>query len=413
MKERINPPTIADKAPANVDPSNIVDLSKHPRNEKNPKTKPLIGQTEQLHGKVLIASTQEEREHAGQLLDEWWKKHSDKATDEAKRKRKRETAEPYEIESWADRVERSKKMKPPARIFDTLVMSDSVNIIYGYQNQGKSVIAEVIALIAAGERIEGVHTDPGTYKIILIDLEQPDISQQKWGPYMAILRKYNIKAVAIGDSFGGVDRDRLYATCLKAQQEGINFCIMDNLNRFFRLDVAKEDLCKQEFQALHDHVWNFFPHNLAAHHTTKLPAGPMKEIPFMAGSHIIADYVQGNLVFTARSWKDPDVVTFTHFKTKWSHIKTMKFYEKEDGITFALRRMGFNGDGLPFAFESNNHTFEYWQEVKDRKQVLEEAAEMERVDGNRSKRATQYVMEQLNVKKSRANDLLKNHSNEQ
>jgi hypothetical protein len=333
-----------------------------------------LGRTHELHGAHLVAHNQEQQKWADAILDAWWSQNKGQATDEAKQQRKRETAEPYPVELWADRVERSAAMKPPARIFDSLVTSDCVNIIYGYMNQGKSVIAEVVALIAAGERIEGVQTDPGQYWIILIDLEQPHISQQKWAPFIPMLRKYGIKVVALGDEVGGVDRDRLFVTCRQAQRDGINFCIMDNLNRFFRLDVSKEAECKKEMEALHEHVFQFFPHNLAAHHTTKQPAGPVTEIPYMAGSHIIADYVQGNLVFTARSWRDPNVVTFTHFKSKWTHI--METYEREQGRTFALRRMGFNGDGLPFEFESKDLPFDYWQKRLSDEELIQEAKEL-------------------------------------
>ena len=314
---------------------------------------------EDLTGKVLQCHCAPLPCHGDVLIDKWWVRFGKQADEESKRRRKREQAQPYERTKMSERVSAAMALEEPERIFGSLVVSSCVNILYGYQNVGKSSTAEVIAIVAAsGKTIEGVAIDkPRKRKVLVIDLEQPLISQKKWAKLKPLLDELGIEVVALGDKNGPPDRDRIWATCRQAALDGFDLCIIDNLNKYFQGDVTKKDVAERELNDLHETVFSHFETNVGIHHTTKLGTGPLESVPEMAGSAQIANYIQGNLVFVARSFRDPEVLHFHHFKSKFGHF--MKIYEGETQL--ALRRVGFDTDWLPFEFVSDDQSFRYWQ----------------------------------------------------
>jgi hypothetical protein len=66
----------------------------------------------------------------------------------------------------------------------------------------------------------------------------------------------------------------------------------------------------------------------------------------------------------------------------------MEIYERERGRTFALRRTGFDGKGLPFEFESKDRPFDYWQkkfDESDKEELIREATELHTTKADRVK----------------------------
>ena len=320
----------------------------------------LRGDLGELTGKFMQCHCAPKACHCDHLVDLWWSKFKSSADEDSKKQKARQAAKPYPRVKMADRVARAMEMEDPERIFDSLVVSKCVNIMYGYQNVGKSSTAEVIAIVAAsGKPIEGMAMDnPRKRKVLIIDLEQPDIAAKKWAPLKPQLDKLGIYVVALGELYGPPNRDRIWATCRQAAIDGFEMCIIDNLNKFFQGDVTKADICDMQMGELYEVVFSHFETNLGIHHTTKLTPGALQNIPYMAGSARIADWVQGNLVFVARSFRDPDVLHFTQFKTKFGHV--MDVYEGETNL--ALRKIGFDTGGLPFELESKSKPFSFWQE---------------------------------------------------
>lgn len=331
----------------------FVDYMKPPNGAK------LHGDLGELTGKFLQCHCAPKACHCDHLVDLWWSKFKSSADEDSKKRRARQAAQPYPRVRMADRVAKAMEMEDPERIFDSLVFSKCVNLIYGYQNVGKSATAEVIAIVAAsGKPIEGMAMDnPRKRKVLIIDLEQPDIAAKKWAPLKPLLDDLGIEVVILGEMYGPVDRNRLWATCRQAAIDGFEMCIIDNLNKFFQGDVTKKDIAEKECDSLMLNVFSHFETNVGVHHTIKLGTGPLETMPEMAGSAQIANYFQGNAVFVALAFRDPDVMHCTHFKAKFGHFYPVYRLPQ----TLALRRIGFDSDWLPFVFESSSETFQYWQ----------------------------------------------------
>ena len=315
----------------------------------------------ELSGKFLQCHCHPQPCHGEVLIDQWWSKFKNQADEESKRRRKREQAKPYPLEDFADRVCKASKLPPIERILDSLVTTQQPSIFYGYQNVGKSTIAEVVAIVAAsGKTVEGLAIDnPRKRKVLIIDLEQPLISQKKWAPILPLLKELGISVVALGDKYGPPDRDRIWATCRQAARDGFEFVVLDNLNKFFTLDVTNKVYAEQELNSLHQTVFSHFETGVAVHHTNKIGNGPLESVPEMAGSMQIGNYFQGNLVFVGRSYKDSTVRHFHHYKHKFAGDPKLTIYNEDNQL--ALRQVGFETGFLPLEFVSNNQSFKYWQ----------------------------------------------------